>query len=130
MIVELTPETFFENIHREGPLHVVLHYGANCGPCKTTLPHYENVASHFADFKVTNVKFYKFHQWEPSYKEFVQENNLSTKGVPTVRYFYMKNVINEETRSFNDPNEVKRHIMDTISGIEITTGMEFKLNED
>ena len=128
-MVELTPETFFESVKKEGPLHVVMHYGANCGPCKITMPHYEKVRLHFLEYSVTNVKFYRFHQWEPSYKEFIQENNLSTNGVPTFRYFYMGEVVNEETRSFNDPNELKKHIMDTVKGIEATMGMEFNLNE-
>ena len=129
MIIELTPDTFFENIKTEGPLHVVMHYGANCGPCKMSLPHYEKVEAHFVDFKVTNVKFYKFHQWEHSYREFIENNNLKTKGVPTFRYFYMGDVVNEDTRSFNDPDELKRHIMDTVKAIETTMQMEFHLYE-
>ena len=127
MIVELTPDNFFEQVHVPGPLHVVMHYGHNCGPCKTTLPFYENVETHFVNFMVTNVKFYKFHHWEPTYKEFIDNNNLKTNGVPTFRYFYMGDVINEATRSFNQPDELKQHIMDTIAAIEKTMNMEFDL---
>ena len=130
MIIELTPETFFTSINKEGPLHVVMHYGTTCGPCKITMPHYELVEAHFLEYNVTNVKFYRFHQWEDDYKQFIDEHNLKTSGVPTFRYFYMGEVINEETRSFNDSNELKRHIMDTVKGIETTMGMEFSLNEN
>ena len=129
MIIELTPEIYFENVKREGPLHVVMHYGATCGPCKVTMPHYEIVDAHFLEHNVTNVKFYKFHHWEQSYKEFIEQNNLKTNGVPTFKYFYMGDVVNEETRSYNDPNELKRSIMDTITAIETTMQMEFILNE-
>ncbi len=127
MIVELTPDNFFTEVKTEGPLHVVMHYGQNCGPCKVTLPHYETVEAHFVEYKVTNVKFYKFHQWESAYKEFIDNNNLKTSGVPTFRYFYMGDVVNEDTRSFNQPDELKRHIMDTVSAIEKTMNMEFNL---
>jgi len=127
MIVELTPENYFENVKREGPLHVVMHYGQNCGPCKVTMPHYERVEAHFIDFHVTNVKFYKFHQWQQEYKPFIEQNNLQVKGVPTFKYFYMGDVVNEEARSFNLPDELKKHITDTIQAIEKTMQMEFNL---
>lgn len=130
MIVDLTPENFFEYVTKEGPLHVVMHYGVNCGPCKMTMPHYEVVNAHFLEHNVTNVKFYKFHHWEQSYKEFIEINNLKTNGVPTFRYFYMGDIVNEDTRSFNDPNDLKKHIMDTIKAIEITIQTEFILNEN
>ena len=129
MIIELTPETFFEHVKKEGPLHVVMHYGETCGPCKMTMPHYEKVEAHFVEFKVFNVKFYKFHQWAASNKEFIQENNLKTDGVPTFRYYYMGDVITHSTRSFNDADELKRNIMDAVKAIETTMGQEFNLYE-
>lgn len=129
MIIELTPDNFFDYVKKEGPLHVVMHYGATCGPCKMTLPHYEKVETHFIDFQVTNVKFYKFNQWEQTYKEFIETNNLKTNGVPTFRYFYMGDIINQETRSFNQADDLKKHIMDTVTAIEKTMNMEFNLYE-
>ena len=127
MIVELTPENYFEYVKQEGPLHVVMHYGVNCGPCKNTMPHYEHVEAHFVDFKVTNVRFYKFHHWEKSYKDFIQDHNLQTKGVPTLKYFYFGDVINETAGGYSDSDVLKRAITDTIKGIETTTKMEFDL---
>ena len=129
MIIELTPETFFEHVKKEGPLHVVMHYGVTCGPCKITMPNYEIVDGHFTEYNVINVKFYKFHQWQKEYKEFIEQNNLKTNGVPTFRYFYMGDVVNEQTKSFNDPNELKKNIMDTVKAIETTMGQEFNLYE-
>lgn len=130
MIVELTPETFFENVHVNGPLHVVMHYGQMCGPCKATLPHYEVVMSHFKEYKVTNVKFYKFHQWEQSYTQFIEENNLKCNGVPTFKLFYMGEMINEETKSYNDPNEIKNMIMSNIKAIEVSMQQNFDLHAE
>jgi thiol-disulfide isomerase/thioredoxin len=122
MIVELTPETYFEHVSREGPLHVVMHYGSTCGPCKMTIPFYSAVETHFLEHNVTNVKFYWFHQWEDAYKPFIEENNLGVNGVPTFKYFYMGDVINEETRSYNNADELKKSIVTVIQGIESTMG--------
>ena len=79
MIIELTPEIFFEQINKEGPLHVVMHYGATCGPCKATMPHYILLEKHFEEYNIKNVKFYTFHQWQKEYKQFIEDNNLKTK---------------------------------------------------
>ena len=129
MIMELTPETYFEHVKKEGPLHVVMHYGATCGPCKSTIPHYAMVEEHFRAHNVTNVKFYWFHHWESAYVEFINSNNLQVNGVPTFKYFYMGEVINEQTRSYNDPNDIKKSITETITAIQTTIGEEFNLYE-
>lgn len=129
MIVELTPENFFAHINKEGPLHVVMHYGDRCGPCKMTMPHYEVLANHFLEHNFTNVKFYKFHQWQMEYKPFIQENELTTKGVPTFRYYYFGEKLHEVTASYNDPNVMKQVIVEVIKGIESTMG-EFPAHEN
>lgn len=128
MIIELTPETYFEYVKREGPIHVVMHYGQTCGPCKMTLPHYELVAAHFLEHNITNVKFYKFHQWDINYKQFIEDNNLKLKGVPTFKHYYMGELLNEITGSYIDPNPIKANITEIIRGIESTMG-EFKFYE-
>lgn len=127
MIIELTPDTYFENVKKEGPLHVVMHYGATCAPCNNTMPHYEIVEAHFIEHNVTNVKFYRFHQWDTTYRSFIETNNLKTNGVPTFRYFYMGDVIHEVTKVFSDPNELKKEIVDAIQAIETTTKTGFDL---
>lgn len=122
MIIELTPDNYFEHVNTHGPLHVVMHFGATCGPCKKTMPHYSLVEEHFVRHNVTNVKFYWFHQWEPSYKPFIEEYNLKTNGVPCFKYFYMGELINEESKSFNSPDELKAHIMGNVTAIHNTMG--------
>jgi thiol-disulfide isomerase/thioredoxin len=122
MIVELTPETFFEHVKTEGPLHVVMHYGETCGPCKVTMPHYEILVNHFEDYNIKNVKFYRFHHWQKEYKQFIDNNNLKTNGVPTFRYYYMGEPLHEVTSSYKDPNDMKKVVMDVIAGIEQTIG--------
>ena len=122
MIVELTPEIFFEQINKEGPLHVVMHYGATCGPCKATMPHYILLEKHFEEYNIKNVKFYTFHQWQKEYKQFIEDNGLKTNGVPTFRYYYMGEKLHEVTASYKDPNDMKKVVMDVIAGIEQTMG--------
>lgn len=122
MIIELTPDNYFEHVHTHGPLHVVMHFGATCGPCKKTMPNYMLVEEHFLRHNVTNVKFYWFHHWEESYKPFIEENNLKTNGIPCFKYYYMGELINEESRSFNAPDELKAHIMNNVTAIHDTMG--------
>ena len=128
MIIELTPENFFEHVKKEGPLHVVMHYGITCGPCKNTMPHYEILARHFLEHNFTNVKSYRFHQWENDYRDFIKEHNLKTNGVPTFRYYYYGDILNEVTSAYNDPNDMKKVIVEVIRGIEATMG-EFPAHE-
>jgi thiol-disulfide isomerase/thioredoxin len=122
MIVELTPEIFFEQINKEGPLHVVMHYGATCGPCKATMPHYILLEKHFEEYNIRNVKFYTFHHWQAEYKQFIEDNNLKTNGVPTFRYYYMGEKLHEVTSGYGDPNNMKKVVMEVIEGIEQTMG--------
>jgi hypothetical protein len=84
------------------------------------------MANHFEEYKVTNVKFYKFHQWEKSYKPFIEEHELNTSGVPTFRFYYFGEKLHEVTASYTDPNDIKRVVMDVVKGIENTMG-EFNL---
>ena len=128
MIIQLTPENYFEHINREGPLHVVMHYGASCGPCKMTIPNYEILVNHFEKENFSNIKFYKFHHWEPEFKSFISENNLSTKGVPTFRYYYFGEILHEDTHAYSDANAIKDVIVEVVKGIEATMG-GFSLHE-
>lgn len=122
MIIQLTPETFFEHINKEGPLHIIMHYGETCGPCKATMPHFEILERHFDEHKITNVKFYKFHQWQPEYKEFIESNSLDVRGVPTFRYYYYGEVLHQVTAGYNNPNNMKEVIVEVVKGIEATMG--------
>jgi thiol-disulfide isomerase/thioredoxin len=130
MVIELTPETFFDTVHVDGILHVVMQYGATCGPCKRTMPVFEAVANHFIEFnRGDRVKFYKFHQWEPAYKNFIQENKLETNGVPTFKFYYLGEEVEQIVSGYDDPNELKRRILDVSAAINSTVG-GFDLDKD
>lgn len=122
MIVELTPTTYFSAVSPDGVLSVVMHYGSTCGPCKGTMPHFEAVAAHFADYGIQKVKFFLFHHWENEYQTFINENNLQTKGVPTFKFFYAGEMIEEKTRSFNNADAIKATIISVVEAIDKTMG--------
>lgn len=124
MIVELTPETFFDMTTTDvGQLHVVMHYGVTCGPCKTTMPNYELVADHFIAYNRGHmVKFYKFHQWEKTYKEFITQNNLAVNGVPTFRFIYAGETMETVTSGFTEADAIKRKILEVAKAINSTIG--------
>jgi len=122
MIIQLTPETFFESVNTEGPLHVVMHYGETCGPCKKTMPNYELLVNHFVEYNITNVKFYRFHQWEKEYKDFIKEKELKVNGVPTFKFYYYGEKLHEVTASYSDPNLIKKMILEVVDMIEKNMG--------
>ena len=127
MIIELTPETYFEFSHAESTLNVVMHYGTTCTPCKITMPNYELVEQHFNDYgKADRVKFYRFDHW--NHKPFISENGLDAAGVPTFKYYYGKDLIEQVTKSYTDPNVIKQQIIDVVQAINLTMG-EFSLDD-
>lgn len=129
MIIKLTPETYFEYLNEKNYLHVVMCYGETCGPCKITMPQYEVVENHFVQYNVNRVKFYTFHQWEGTYRPFIEEHNLRTTGVPTFRYYYEGELVAENARSYREPNELKASILEVVSAIDTTMG-GFNIHEN
>ena len=92
MITELTNETIepFLKKHRNSPV-IVMFYGAACGPCKATMPHYETLATTHAEQK-SNIKFARYHNWEnEEYKKVSSQWNVA--GVPGFRSFFQGKVI-------------------------------------
>lgn len=121
-MIELVPDTLFEYVNKEGPLHVVMYYGATCGPCKVTLPHYELLYNHFVEHNITNIKFYKFHAWEQDFQEFINKNNLRPRGVPCFRYYYNGELVAEDVAVYNDANILKKKVLDVCDAIHVTMG--------
>jgi thiol-disulfide isomerase/thioredoxin len=125
MIEILTPENYFTTLQNEQYLQFVMSYGETCGPCKVTMPYYEAVAAHFIEYGIINVKFYKFHQWQPEYKPFIHAHNLAVPGVPTFRGYFFGEVMWEKTAVFQNADTLKAEFVSVITGIQKT--MEFSL---
>lgn len=118
MVTELTPDNFFESLQDENVLSVIMFYGNTCGPCKITMPVYEAMAAHFIEYQIPNVKFFRMHFWEKEYKPFFTEHNITTKGVPTFKYYFNGDVLTEFARAFPDPNELKRETLEVMKAID------------
>lgn len=129
MITELTPETYFPTVEIPNRLSVVMHYGATCGPCKGTMPHYEAVADHFNQYAIHKVQFFRFHHWEKDYKQFIEDRNLHTPGVPTFKFFFLGETVEEITRPFNNPDVIKKVILTVVEAVDKTMG-GFKLYDE
>lgn len=73
-------------------MRVVMFYGATCGPCKRTMPHYETVAKYFT-LKKSPVLFYRINAWEPVEQKEYCEQTWGIQGVPNFKAFVLGNVI-------------------------------------
>lgn len=69
-------------------LRIVMFYGATCGPCKRTMPHYETVAQYFTA-KQSPILFYRINAWEPFEQKEYCETVWSVKGVPHFKAFLL-----------------------------------------
>lgn len=69
-------------------LRIVMFYGATCGPCKRTMPHYETVAQYFTE-KQSPILFYRINAWEPLEQKEYCENVWGIKGVPNFKAFLL-----------------------------------------
>jgi thiol-disulfide isomerase/thioredoxin len=66
---------------------VLMFYGATCGPCKATMPYYDEVSEYFRE-KNTPIDFYKINAWEPAEQSEYCKTNWSINGVPQFKIFY------------------------------------------
>lgn len=64
MIIELTlPEMAPEALPQDDYMNVIMFFGAGCGPCKATMPNYEEASAHFESLN-HKIRFYKFNVWQ------------------------------------------------------------------
>jgi thiol-disulfide isomerase/thioredoxin len=87
MVTEITLEEMSKSSPEpDDDMRVLMFYGATCGPCKRTMPHYETVANYFSS-KMSPVLFYKINAWEPLEQKLFCEKVWGTKGVPHFKVF-------------------------------------------
>jgi thiol-disulfide isomerase/thioredoxin len=97
MVTEITPENMKPGgMPEDDDMHVVMFYGATCGPCKFTMPFYEEAASKFIS-KGAKIQFHKLHAWEND--EIREECKIlwNVKGVPTFKFFVQGVMFHEKT---------------------------------
>lgn len=89
MVTEITmadmrPES---GLPPDNAMHVVMFYGATCGPCKGTMPHYESAAQFFTNLGAS-MKFYRINAWEPEEQKTYCSEVWQVTGVPTFKVFF------------------------------------------
>ena len=89
MVTEITKDEMNTgHEHIDQILRIVMFYGATCGPCKRTMPHYETVAQYFTA-KNSPILFYRINAWEPVEQKEYCEKVWEIKGVPNFKAFLM-----------------------------------------
>lgn len=67
-------------------MHVIMFYGNTCGPCKNTMPFYDEAAEKYVQ-KTDKIKFFKIHAWEEEYGQYYKEV-WDINGVPHFRIMF------------------------------------------
>lgn len=76
-------------------MHVVMFYGATCGPCKVTMPNYEEAARFFIE-KGARIKFHKLHVWENEETKAKCKELWNVVGVPNFKFFSNGTIVHEK----------------------------------
>jgi thiol-disulfide isomerase/thioredoxin len=77
-------------------MHVVMFFGSTCGPCKATMPFYEEVAAFYTE-KNAKIKFHRIDAWNPPEQREYCTLTWGVSGVPHFNIFYGGQVL--QTRS-------------------------------
>ena len=88
MVIDITMENLTpEKLPVDGNMHVVMFFGPTCGPCKATMPYYEETANFYVNAGA-KIKFYRIDAWNPpEQKQFCTET-WGVRGVPHFKMFY------------------------------------------
>lgn len=82
MVIELNPDDLNPGkLPADDKMHIIMFYGATCGPCKFTMPFYEETAAYFIE-RTDKIKFYKLHAWENDEFKHYLSDTFGVKGVP------------------------------------------------
>ncbi len=97
MVTELTMQDIQTPVDKEDTdIHVVMFYGTTCGPCKFTMPNYEQMATEFTELNA-RMKFHTIDAWAPQEQRDYCLNTHNVKGVPHFKAFCKEQVIFEKT---------------------------------
>ena len=98
-----------KRFYKKNKVQFVMFYGATCGPCKATLPTYEEVANFFVE-RGANIEFYKFNAWEPEEHLIYGGEDMNVKGVPTFLAFYEGEEVFRESGAAADKEIMHKRI--------------------
>jgi thiol-disulfide isomerase/thioredoxin len=88
MVFDITMENLTpEKLPRDENMHVVMFFGPTCGPCKATMPFYEEAANFYVDAGA-HIKFYRIDAWNPPEQKQFCTDVWGVQGVPHFKAFY------------------------------------------
>lgn len=117
MVTELTmhdmqPET---GLPPDNNMHVVMFYGATCGPCKASMPYYELVSNFFNE-RNAPIKFHRIHAWEEGEQKEYCISVWGVNGVPHFKIFYKGQVI-AIREGGGDESTMNKFVLDAIDEV-------------
>lgn len=116
MVTEITMEDMKIPLPEpDNAIRIVMFYGATCGPCKATTPHYEAVSNLFESMPI-EIKFFKINAWEPpEQREFVSQV-YGVGGVPHFRAFFRGQFLIDKVGG-GDETAMKKFTYDVIDEV-------------
>lgn len=114
MVTEITKyDLELNELMQDGNMHIVMFYGENCGPCKFTMPFYEEAAQFLLDGKVDVIKFHKMHAWENDETKQYLSDTFDVKGVPTFITFLNGTQINRKVGG-GKKEDMLKYVQDSV----------------
>ena len=87
MVTDITMQTMMPGgMESDDNIHVVMFYGPTCGPCKATMPHYEQVAQECTE-RGDKIRFHRIDAWNPPEQKEYCTNVWGIRGVPQFKVF-------------------------------------------
>lgn len=104
MVTEITMEEIeIGEIFRlfDDVFSVIMFFGATCGPCKATMPHYENIAQFFMQ-RTDKIRMYRINAWQPEEQKQYCTDVWQINGVPSFKLFFQDKVIHTRVGGGDD----------------------------
>jgi thiol-disulfide isomerase/thioredoxin len=80
-------DTILTSAQENKRVTVIMFYGETCGPCKATMPFYEQTSEFFQDVGA-KFDFYRINAWNPPDQYEYCKTMWGIKGVPQFKIFY------------------------------------------
>jgi thiol-disulfide isomerase/thioredoxin len=117
MVTEITIDDMQPGVlPLDNDMHVIMFYGAKCGPCKATMPFYE-AAAEFYTLKDARINFYKLHVWESDDVRNKCSELWNVGGVPHFKIFAHGECVVDRVGGHSEQATMLKMIQD---GIDLT----------
>jgi thiol-disulfide isomerase/thioredoxin len=93
MVIDVTP-TELTDLLKTNQTVLVMFYGAKCGPCKATMPHYEEAAKFFIE-RGSTIVCVRLHAWESQEQTEWCKEHHEVVGVPRFKAFAHGQIVHD-----------------------------------